>query len=39
MAALVPRSRRSQLRRLAPALAATALLLTVLAAFLLVPPA
>lgn len=39
MAALAPRSRRSQLRRLLPALAATGLLLAVVAAFLLVPPA
>jgi len=39
MAALAPRSRRSQLRRLAPAFATTALLLLVVAAFLLVPPA
>lgn len=39
MAALAPRSRRSQFRRLAPVLAGSVLLLAVLAAFLLVPPA
>lgn len=39
MSTLASRSRRSQFRRIAPALAGTALLLAVLAAFLLMPPA